>query len=445
MPLVTDPLLRVRYAPGRTLAPWLSSFDAYQGGECPTPDVEPRPTRALRPRRTLGAFVDGRTHARLAMAAACLGVELRPLVAPATDDSAADDPAGDAQAAACATAAPCDVVTATAEHVPARALAALEPVTVARPAPALLAVAQDRVQEKAWLDARAGHAAPWHLADSPFALADAVRALCADVGLRASVGARHPGAWCVVKPRHRRAGGPLPVLIAAPTEAAAAWDEMGRLPCVVERALAIDTELTVLVARTARGHTAVYPVAQTVREGTRRRWSVLPAPVPTPVARKAQAIGSFYANRLGAEGLLAVELFVLADGRMVVNELVPCPHPALDPAELACETDQFAQLVRAVCGLPLGGTALVTGAAASVPLPAATRPAATAAALADLIPGARLTWYDEAGAVATGTDPDAGHVTATGRTPDDAVERALAAAQWVHAAARHAVRRVAQP
>ena len=62
---------------------------------------------------------------------------------------------------------------------------------------------------------------------------------------------------------------------------------------------------------------------------------MLPAPVPTPVARKAQAIGSLYANRLGAEGLLAVELFLLADGRMVVNELVPCPHPALDPAELA--------------------------------------------------------------------------------------------------------------
>jgi hypothetical protein len=153
---------------------------------------------------------------------------------------------------------------------------------------------------------------------------------------------------------------------------------------------------------------------------------------------------------------------------VVVNELVPCPHPALDAAELACATDQYAQLVRAVCGLPLGDVALVAGAAATVPLPLACAPAARGPDLLDLIADARLTWYDEArggadaaayavgdaGAIGgahgracddahRGAEPLAGHVTAAGRTPHDAVERALAAAEWVHAAARHARRRCA--
>jgi len=260
MPLPNDAVLRLRRPSSVALAPWLSSLDAEDGGD-PAPAAAPRPARVLRPRRTLGAFADGRTRARLAAAAACLGIDLRALAVPAGASPDED------RAAACAAAAPCDVVTATAEHVPAAALAAVEPVTIARPAPELLAVAQDRVREKSWLDARAGHAALWHLADSPQALVDAVRALCAGAG---------PGARCVVKPRHRRAGSPLPVFVTTPAEARPAWQALGGLPCVVERALAVDTELTVLVARTARGHTAVYPVAQTVREGTRRRWSVAP-------------------------------------------------------------------------------------------------------------------------------------------------------------------------
>jgi phosphoribosylaminoimidazole carboxylase (NCAIR synthetase) len=372
--------------------------------------------------------------------------------------------------------------------VPAAALAAVEPVAAARPHAALHAVAQDRVREKSWLDARAGHAAPWHLADSPHALAAAARALGERLdaergadGARGAARADVLGARYVAKPRHRRPGGPAPAFLATPDDAWAAWRALGGRPCVIEPALAIDTELTVLVARTGRGHAVVYPAAQTARDGARRRWSVCPAPVPTPVARKAQALGAFYANRLGVEGLLAVELFVLADGRVVVNELVPCPHPALDAAELACATDQYAQLVRAVCGLPLGDVALVAGAAATVPLPLACAPAARGPDLLDLIADARLTWYDEApggadaaayaagGAGASGgahgrarddahrdahqgapggarrgaAEPLAGHVTATGRTPDDAVERALAAAEWVHAAARHARRRCA--
>ena len=104
-----------------------------------------------------------------------------------------------------------------------------------------------------------------------------------------------------------------------------------------------------LVARAPGGATVDHPVAQTVRVGGRVVASATPAPVPPQLARKAQRLAAFYAGRLALEGILAVELFVLDDGRLVVNEMVPGPHPAFDDAPLGT-VDQYAQLVRAVTG-----------------------------------------------------------------------------------------------
>lgn len=323
-------------------------------------------------------------------------------------------------------AARCDVVTAVAEHVPATTLGAVAQLTSVRPGATLLAVAQDRAAEKRWLDDRAGHAAPWQLARTPEELAAAVRTLCEGEGGGFAGG-------CMLKPALRRVGGPSPCHVATPEQARGAWAALGGRPVVVEQALAVELELTVLVARTPRGAQAVYPVALTQRAGTRRLWSVLPAPVPPPVARKAQRIASFYATRLAVEGLLAVELFVLADGRMVVNELVPCPHPAFDASGAACATEQCEQLLRAVLDLPLGPTVAVTP-AASLPIPAAHRPPGgplLGVEALPLLPGVDVTWYP-ADAVAPGQHPgdDAvgGHLVATGETPEDAVARALHAA-----------------
>jgi 5-(carboxyamino)imidazole ribonucleotide synthase len=186
------------------------------------------------------------------------------------------------------------------------------------------------------------------------------------------------------------------------------------------------------------------------RVGTTLAWSVLPAPIPAPLARKAQRLAGFYATRLAVEGLLAVELFVLADGRLVVNELVPCPHPAFDATDAACATDQYEQLVRAVCALELGAVDLVVP-AASVPL----RAGAVAGLLAGrgpmegergahagddasdtplppplALPGTRVTWHRDRAACDPAARPEevVGHLTATGETPEEAVARAQHAA-----------------
>jgi 5-(carboxyamino)imidazole ribonucleotide synthase len=155
------------------------------------------------------------------------------------------------------------------------------------------------------------------------------------------------------------------------------------------------------------------------------------------VARKAQRTAAFYAAKLAVEGLLAVELFVLADGRMVVNELVPAPHPAFDAADLACETGQHEQLVRAVCDLPLGATDVLAP-AACVPVVGVTRAHVLAA---DLPTGCGV-WYHapEPYAAAPGGASAVGHLVASGDTVHAALARAQGEAARLARLARGAAR-----
>ena len=130
-----------------------------------------------------------------------------------------------------------------------------------------------------------------------------------------------------------------------------------------EAPLDLAADLSVLVARSATGETAVYPPSLNHHEQRLLDWSVLPGPVPPEVSREAVAIGSGIARALEVEGLLAVGLSLGRDGRLLVGELSPSPHDAFRTTELACATGQLEQLVRAVCGLPLGSVEVVRPAA----------------------------------------------------------------------------------
>jgi 5-(carboxyamino)imidazole ribonucleotide synthase len=123
---------------------------------------------------------------------------------------------------------------------------------------------------------------------------------------------------------------------------------------VAEQALDLALELSVLVARRTTGDVVVYPPAVNHHERQVLAWSVLPGEIAPAVAREARSIASGIAEALRLEGILVVEMFLLRDGRLLVNELAPRPHNSYHASELACPTSQFEQLVRAVCNLPLG-------------------------------------------------------------------------------------------
>jgi 5-(carboxyamino)imidazole ribonucleotide synthase len=176
-----------------------------------------------------------------------------------------------------------------------------------------------------------------------------------------------------------------------------------------------------MVARRPDGETAVYPPAINVHEAGQLAWSAIPAPIDSGLARRATELGVRLAGALGVVGLLAVEMFVAADGRLLVNELAPRPHNSFHHTIEACVTSQFEQLVRAVCDLPLGETTILRPTAIANILGDAwhgSAPPDFAAALA--VPGTRLHLYGKKEARPA---RKMGHLAAVADTTDEAIRR----------------------
>ena len=300
----------------------------------------------------------------------------------------------------------CDVVTLEIEKIPLASLRAVAQQTPLRPGPWVLEVVQHRGRQRAWLAKQGFPQGPWIQADSAEALASAAETL---------------GGRCFVKVCEGGYDGRGQFLLQGSTEAAEAWRELGTQPVVVEAALALEAELSVLVARSPRGEVAVYPPAYNHHEQRILDWSLLPGQVPPEVATPARELAHAMATALEVEGLLVVELFLLKDGRLLVNELAPRPHNSFHATEVACLTSQFEQAVRAVCNLPLGSVEVV-------------RPAAIVNLLGDLwlreggphfervlaLPGVRLHLYGKREAR---KGRKMGHLSAVGSTPEEAVAR----------------------
>jgi 5-(carboxyamino)imidazole ribonucleotide synthase len=152
------------------------------------------------------------------------------------------------------------------------------------------------------------------------------------------------------------------VRVASAAEALAAWRSLGEAPCVLERRVALDTEISVVLARAGDGGTRVYPAAENRHNDGILELSVVPARVSPQLAAQATQHAQRIAECLDYVGVLAVEFFV-SDGELLVNEIAPRPHNSGHYTLEACETSQFEQQVRALCGLPLGETRLICAAA----------------------------------------------------------------------------------
>jgi 5-(carboxyamino)imidazole ribonucleotide synthase len=273
--------------------------------------------------------------------------------------AAYDDPAALAHLAA-----ECDAVTTEFENTPAAALEQLAASTIVAPAAAAVAIAQDRIAEKTFLadhGVAVGTFAPLPAGGGADALHRA--------GPVAAQGA-------VVKTARFGYDGKGQVRIDAPDGLPAAWDELGRVDCVVESLLDLRTELSVLVGRTHDGASATWPVAENVHVDGILDVSVVPARVGAPLAEAADALARRVADVLDYVGVLAVEMFVVADDRpgrhgaprLLVNEIAPRPHNSGHWTLDACVTSQFEQQIRALCGVGLGSTALTSPAVALVNL-----------------------------------------------------------------------------
>jgi 5-(carboxyamino)imidazole ribonucleotide synthase len=145
------------------------------------------------------------------------------------------------------------------------------------------------------------------------------------------------------------------------------WRGLGGVPCVIERRVPLDVELSAIVARSAGGDVVVYPIAENQHRHGILDVTIVPARVDEQLAADAAAVAVAIAGALDYVGVLAVEMFV-SDGQLLVNEMAPRPHNSGHWTLDGAHTDQFAQQVRAVTGSALGDPSMTVPAAAMVNL-----------------------------------------------------------------------------
>ena len=309
-------------------------------------------TRSVLPGATIGFFGGGQLGRMAAMAARSMGYDVHVLdpdpdcaarpVASRVVTAPLDDPD-----AAADLARGCDVITVEIERVGRASIEAAERFCPVRPGAEPLYVVQDRARQKDWLASRSFPVAPYHVVRSAGDVRIAVQALGPAIAKTCSGGYDGRGQ----------------VRLASPGEADDAWRTLRTDHAVVEQRVDIEAEISVMVARLPGGAHEVFPVAFNHHDHGVLTWSVLPAPIADARAREATELGAAVADALEIEGLLAIEMFVLRDGRLLVNELAPRPHNTFHATERGCVTSQFEQCVRAACALPLGATTAVAPAA----------------------------------------------------------------------------------
>ena len=242
--------------------------------------------------------------------------------------------------AAVALASECDVVTLEIEQIHPDVLDAVAARTALRPGRAPVYIIQDRIRQKQWLKAQGFPLGNFVAAQQASDIADAVREF----------------GPCIAKSTHGGYDGRGQVRLSTPEQGIDAWTALGSRECLVEQKVDIHYELSVLVARTAAGAVAVYPPSRNHHTSGVLTWAVVPAVISDDMTARAQTLARHVAERIGIVGLLAVECFVTSSGELLVNELAPRPHNTYHHSERGFATSQFEQLVRAICGLPLGAT-----------------------------------------------------------------------------------------
>jgi 5-(carboxyamino)imidazole ribonucleotide synthase len=306
--------------------------------------------RLFPPGATVGVMGSGQLGRMFAIAARRMGYRVHVF------STERDTPAGqladleiaapyDDEAAVARFAEGVDLVTFEFENIPARTIEWTAARRVVRPAGNVLHICQHRLREKQFLSAAGVPVSPFATVDSVEDLREAIRLIGAPAILKtAAFGYDGKG--------QRRIDS---------VEQAEQVDVSA--PSVLERWVSFSKEISVIVARGVNGEISTFPVCENVHRNHVLDLTVAPARISAEVAESAREIARIIAEKLDLTGILAVEMFLEPDSRLVVNELAPRPHNSGHFSIEACVTSQFEQHLRAVCGLALGSTELLRPAA----------------------------------------------------------------------------------
>ena len=292
------------------------------------------------PGRTIGIIGGGQLGRMSAVAASKLGYHVHVLSpdfpSPATEVAASvtvgayDDPAVLEDFAS-----RCDVVTFEFENISAEGLALLEQRRPVRPAGDILRISQDRIAEKTRLSEIGVSLAPWRAVSGPEDLS----------------GLETLGFPLILKTTRFGYDGKGQFRV-RDAEALAALDDLP-YPLVAEKMIDFERELSVMVVRGLDGTVRCFDAVENRHRNGILDVTLAPARVMPDLARQAQDMAAQIAEALGLIGIMGVEMFHVADGSLMVNEIAPRPHNSGHWTMDACLVDQFEMHIRAVTGLPL--------------------------------------------------------------------------------------------
>ncbi len=237
-----------------------------------------------------------------------------------------------------------DVATVEFENIPRDLLLAVAAKIPLMPGAEAVSTCQHREREKQFLSANGFPCAAFSVVDSVEALRVAL--------------AKLPGNGGILKTAEFGYDGKGQLSVILENDAAETWAQFGASRAILEEKILLAAEVSVLVVRNSAGKTAAYDPAENIHRDHILDVSIVPARLERTILKEAEEIALGIAMALEYEGILAVEFFVSDDGRLLVNEMAPRPHNSGHHTIDACDTSQFEQQLRVICGLPLGSTRL---------------------------------------------------------------------------------------
>jgi 5-(carboxyamino)imidazole ribonucleotide synthase len=239
----------------------------------------------------------------------------------------------------------CAAITTEFENVDAGSMEFLAQFCPVRPSGKAVSIAQNRIREKTFLRDNGFETAPFAAINSKADIAPNLQKI---------------GTPALLKISQFGYDGKGQATVNNLQEAITAFEQMGSQPCVLEQRLQLKTEISVVVACDVNGHTVAYPAAENTHVNGILDISIVPAQVSETLAQQATRAAQQVAQKLDYCGVMAVEFFIVEGERLLVNEIAPRPHNSGHYTLDACLTSQFDQQVRAMCGLPLGDTRLLS-------------------------------------------------------------------------------------
>ncbi len=266
-------------------------------------------------------------------------------------DPDADAPAGkiadghivanyDDQAALTELSQQCAAATTEFENVPAAVLEQLAQTMLVSPSADAVSIAQDRIREKAFLRDNGFNTAPFIPVGNESDLDGTANELFPAILKTARLGYDGKGQ----------------ARVASIEDAKAAYRNFN-IPCILERMLPLDLEVSVVLARSANGQCRCYPLAENDHRNGILDITVVPARTTPALQQQAEQMATELANKLAYVGVLTVEFFI-SNGQLLINEIAPRPHNSGHYTVDGCITSQYEQQLRTLCGLPLGATTL---------------------------------------------------------------------------------------